>query len=178
MSNRSYEDIYFGYDDDFAPRGKQKIPQKKKRKGHQTKYNRGNKNRDTYLFEEEMIVELPTIPSPPKVNYAPQPKKTITAPPPAPVPSITEDPTKEHVQTIRGFAIDFDNVADIQKVDQEHNEKMTYGIKFLFTGKKGLFKIIWFNDNQKARDSVFSSKFRYWTSIIAAPSNCATSTKN
>lgn len=82
--------------------------------------------------------------------------------------SITEKKTfvpGEYSQEIKGSTIDFARLADIQPVEQEHNGFITYGIKFLFMGKKGLFRIVWFNRNERLRDQVFAEKTVYWQSV-------------
>ena len=37
--------------------------------------------------------------------------------------------------------------------------------KFLFKGKKGLFRIVWYNRNQRLRDEVFNEKMAYWQEV-------------
>lgn len=66
---------------------------------------------------------------------------------------------------IKGNMIDFDRVADIQKIENEYNGRNTYGIKFLFMGKKGLSRVIWFNQNIRERDRIFEEETSYWSSI-------------
>lgn len=66
---------------------------------------------------------------------------------------------------IKNNTIDFDRVADIQKIENEYNGKITYGIKFIFTGKKGSSRVAWFNKNQRERDSVYEKEYAFWQSI-------------
>lgn len=49
--------------------------------------------------------------------------------------------------------IDFDGVAQITPIESYHNGYQTYGIKFLFKGKKGFYKIIWYESDKAKRDS-------------------------
>lgn len=66
---------------------------------------------------------------------------------------------------VKGNMIDFDRVDNIEKVENTYNGKQTFGIKFLFTGKKGLYKTIWFNQNVRERDSVFNKEFGFWKNL-------------
>ena len=66
---------------------------------------------------------------------------------------------------VKGNMIDFDRVENIEKIENTYNGRQTYGIKFLFTGKKGLFKTIWFNQNARERDSVFNREFGFWKNL-------------
>lgn len=70
-----------------------------------------------------------------------------------------------NTHTIKGNIIDFDRVANVEKVENERNGRLTYGIKFLFQGKKGSFRIAWFNQNIKERDRVFENEYNFWISI-------------
>lgn len=73
--------------------------------------------------------------------------------------------TGEHVHLIKNVQINFDGVADIQKIQNTHNNVETYGIKFIFKSKNNTYRIIWFNQNEKERDDVFKSEFDYWRSF-------------
>ena len=66
---------------------------------------------------------------------------------------------------VKGNMIDFDRVDNIEKVENTYNGRQTFGIKFLFTGKKGLYKTIWFNQNVRERDSVFNKEFGFWKNL-------------
>lgn len=81
--------------------------------------------------------------------------------PPASPPTITG----EHVRTIRGNIIDFERLAGIEKVENEHNGQQTYGIKFLFAGNQNKFRVAWFNQNMRERDAVYNREFAYWHQI-------------
>ena len=77
-------------------------------------------------------------------------------------PNFTAGP---NTHTIRGNVIDYDRVASMEKVEGEYNGKITYGIKFLFLGKKGSFRVAWFNQNMRERDNVFNNEFAFWHKI-------------
>lgn len=66
---------------------------------------------------------------------------------------------------VRGRNIDFDRVTAIEKVENTHNNKLTYGIKFVFVGKKGLFYTAWFNQNIRERDATYETEFAFWNSL-------------
>ena len=72
--------------------------------------------------------------------------KTRPAPTVYSAPSMPTTPTQTNTggftfgpntHIVKGKQIDFDRVANIEKVENTHNNKLTYGIKFVFTGKKG-----------------------------------------
>lgn len=87
----------------------------------------------------------------PKKDFVPQEKKFT--------------PRGINVHTIKNVQIDFDGVLDMQKIQNNHNGKDTYGIKFLFKSKNSTFKIIWFNQNIRERDAVFNSEFAFWRNL-------------
>ena len=84
----------------------------------------------------------------------------------SPVPTFTPQKVEhqfgDNTHEIKGVKIDFDGVADIQKIDNVKDGRKTYGIKFLFKGKKGLFRIIWFNSNIVVRDATFETEYAFW----------------
>lgn len=71
----------------------------------------------------------------------------------------------KHNITIQNVVIDFDRLANIEPVETEYEGKKTYGIKFVFAGRKQLFRIIWFNINKKERDQLYEEKYAYWRSL-------------
>lgn len=71
----------------------------------------------------------------------------------------------QYIKDIKGNQIDFARLADIQKVDNTYNGQMTYGIKFVFKGKKGFFKTIWYNRNVNLRDEEYNSYTAYWQEV-------------
>lgn len=74
-------------------------------------------------------------------------------------------PMGPNTHTIRGNMIDFDRVAAIEKVESEYNGRQTYGIKFLFVGNRGTFRVAWFNQNVRERDNVFNNEYAFWYKI-------------
>ena len=76
-----------------------------------------------------------------------------------------------NVHTIKNVQINFDGVADMQKIQNTYNNKDTYGIKFLFKSKNNTFRIIWFNQNIRERDSVYNTEFAFWKKIESQKNN-------
>jgi len=70
-----------------------------------------------------------------------------------------------NVHTIKNVQIDFDGVKSIEKIQNTYNNKETYGIKFNFKSKNNTFRVIWFNQNVRERDSVYNTEFAFWSSI-------------
>lgn len=70
-----------------------------------------------------------------------------------------------NTHTIKGSEIDFDGVVDIQKVQNSYNGKETFGIKFMFKSKNGAFRVVWFNQNSRERDSVYNTEFAFWKKL-------------
>ena len=64
-------------------------------------------------------------------------------------------------QTIKGNIINLNYVESIEKIDKEHNNNITYGVKFNFTGKKKFYRIVWFNTNITQRDIVYEKQTKY-----------------
>ncbi len=146
---------------------------KDKHKGHQSKH----MSHSARALEEEYLNNLTAteeIPSPrPKTRLLGGARAaaeteacaqtSYEAPQTTPsVPKFTFGPNSHEV---KGNMIDFDRVVDIQKTEAEHNGHNTFGIKFLFAGKKGLYRIAWFNWNVKERDKVYDTEYAYWTSL-------------
>ena len=66
---------------------------------------------------------------------------------------------------VKGNMIDFDRVENIEKVENEHNGHLTYGVKFLFTGKKGSSRVVWFNQNVRERDAIYNKEYGFWKNL-------------
>lgn len=122
------------------------------KKGHQSRSSRSEKK--TWEKIVELNYDLPeNTPEPPvflKKEDAPQ---------------KNEHQFSDNTHEIKGVKIDFDGVADIQKVDNVKDGRKTYGIKFLFKGKKGLFRIIWFNSDLGKREIVYNTEYSFWLNI-------------
>lgn len=155
---RNYNN-YDDYDDDDYEVGgfkKMKSGNKKKTKykGHQSK--RGNSiKKDWAMLETENDV-FPEFTTLAEITPKEEQKSPKT-------PLVLGVNTHE----IRNVKIDFDRVDDILKINSEHNGHMTYGIKFLFSGNKGLNRVIWFNQNQKDRDTCYNTEYKFWLTIKA-----------
>jgi hypothetical protein len=77
-------------------------------------------------------------------------------------PQITFGP---NTHTIKGNSIDFDRVINIEKVQNEFNGKLTYGIKFNFLSKKGSSRTVWFNRNIQERDTIYTKEVNFWQGL-------------
>ena len=129
---------------------------KKFGKGHQSKH--GSKY-DVYesIYEDTPYEEAPMF-KPAFVNNPPVKSVATT-------PASSERVYGPNTREIKSVKIDYDGVADIQKIDNPKDGVTTYGIKYIFTGKKGLFRIIWFNVNSRLRDSVYNTEYNFWLSL-------------
>ena len=146
------------YDDDYDSSSFEKFTHrktKKKRKGHQSRSLNSNKRRWDEVESEELIdIEPINIPSV-------TPQQTVTDKPQQASGYQFGDNTHE----IKGIKIDFDGVSDIQKTENIKDGKTTFGIKFLFKSKKGLYRIIWYGTNLRARDASYNNEFAFWLSL-------------
>lgn len=68
----------------------------------------------------------------------------------------------KRIRTIKGNSIDLNKVFDIEKIEREHNNKITYGIKFIFKGKNKYYRIVWFNENKQQRDRTYEQEYNIW----------------
>ena len=142
------------YDDDYEGSSFEKFTHRKSknhRKGHQSRFNDRNARWDQAISDVEdetpytPVVEVVSVPSSalPKVEHQ----------------------FGANTHDIKGVKIDFDGVSDIQKVENTKNNVTTYGIKFFFKGKKGLYRIIWYNTNMRARDAAYNTEYGFWLTI-------------
>ena len=161
---KNYDEDYF--DDYYDGRKGQKKPYKPKKKynGHQNKFGKQN---SPFWEDPDTLTKVAPIQSQPASVSPVRRESTMgaVASVPQAQPAKKQFVPGEHSQEIKGSIIDFDRLEDIQKVEQEHNGAITYGIKFLFKGKKGLFRIVWYNRNQRLRDKVFNEKVAYWQEV-------------
>ena len=139
---------------------------KNRGKGHQSRHGSKYDTYDIYYREDEDTIDsysTPlTSPAPtPKERPNPNHFRTTTS---AVTPTTPREfgPNTREIKTVK---IDYDGVIDITKVDNQKNGVQTYGIKFFFSGKKGLFRIIWFNTNARLRDSVYNTEYAFWLSL-------------
>lgn len=150
------------YDEDYKP------TKNKHGKGHQSRSGKGGQwdNFDTDDSYEAPVPQPRYYPEPAVVTPAPR-TRTNGRPPVIkdPVTPIATATPESPVQEIKGVQIDFQRLSDIQKVSQEHNGGMTFGIKFCFKGKKGLFRVIWFNKFERSRDASFNQYDKLWHDI-------------
>jgi hypothetical protein len=71
---------------------------------------------------------------------------------PASIPQHHEHRFGPNTLEFKGVKIDFDGVKDILPIESRHNGFQTYGIKFLFLGEKGFYKIVWYETDKTGRD--------------------------
>ena len=170
-----YYDEYDEYDD-YEIGGYKKMKHsnsKKEREKNQTKERRARRKEIDFLNEIENLYW--DGPAEETCDTELAPKKASSeesAPLPVPEkPQLSNDSKTiafdmgPNTHTIKGNVIDFDRVADVEKVENEHRGKLTYGIKFLFSGKKGLSRIAWFNGNITERDRIYNKERSFWEQL-------------
>lgn len=174
----SYSDYDYTEDFDsyYAEEKREKIHRNSKKKfkgkGHQSRH--GKRYPDWEEFDDNGcyndIPETPSETSIPENPYRTLRPATTQKTPVAPV--VPDSPQRQftpgpNTHTIKNNIIDFDRVASIEKVESEHNGIQTYGIKFVFTGKRASFRVAWFNCNSRERDSVYNTEYAFWKSLSA-----------
>ena len=140
-------------------------------------------NADLEMCREEVSAwekqYVTSQPAPPPKAVRTEPKWQPTSPPapkkmtPSQPPVDPQQPTKAfsgivfgpNTHTIKGNQIDFDRVVSIEKVENTHNDRLTFGIKFTFVGKKGASRIAWFNQNVRERDAAFDAEYAFWCAL-------------
>jgi len=156
-----YDKYYDDYETGgFIKNSKRRDKPKNKKKGHQSKRSEGKMWADMVQLDSTPSWNTSSIQSTIKndniilkdVNTQKNNVKKEFVPGP-----------NSHV--IKGVIIDYDRVADMEKVDNQFNNKMTYGIKFTFKGNKGSTRTIWYNEKLKWRDSDFNKEYVYWVQI-------------
>lgn len=146
------------YDDDYEGRSFEKFTHrksKKHKKGHQSRSSNSEKYQWAQIVENEDSMEIKSLP----ISSTPQ---VISV---TPFSATSGRQFGENTHEIKGVKIDFDGVSDIQKTENIKDGKTTFGIKFLFKGKKGLYRIVWYGTNFRARDASFNNEYAYWLSI-------------
>ena len=155
------------YDDEYEGSSFEKFTHRKNKKsgkGHQSHSNRENKW--DYVMANEYV---PPEPREPKKTYntpfIPTTPAKVTVTPTDITRTQTEHQFGVNTHEIKGVKIDFDGVLGIEKVENVKDGITTYGIKFLFKGKKGLFRIIWFNTNLRGRDAAYNTEYAFWLTL-------------
>lgn len=54
---------------------------------------------------------------------------------------------------LHGVQIDFDGVDSLLPIQKYYNGSLTYGLKFIFSGNNGFYKIIWYGADLASRDA-------------------------
>ena len=158
------------FDDDFVG-GFQKIKSHKsnKHKGHQSKRGLGEAEHWNRMMgaEEDMGVNTThgDIPQKTTPNLYGQPSIPSTAKPMTATDTPRGHTFGPNTRTIKSVQIDMDGVASMEKIENEKNGMMTYGIKFIFKGKKELFRIVWFNTNKVVRNATFETEYAFWQGL-------------
>lgn len=140
------------------------------KKGHQKKHGAKQEMWDEFLQEreEEKIVFIPPKPKKENKNYVNFSEKKDKKPFKKEEKSTQQTTEKKeftwgpNTREIKGNKIDFDRVDKIEKIENDFNGKKTFGIKFSFSGKKGLSKTVWFNQNVRERDSIYNTEYAFW----------------
>lgn len=146
------------YDDDYEGSSFEKFTHRKSKshkKGHQSRSANHQQRWDQVINDME-VEDNPTetFPGSGGVHIVPQF-----------IPPKSEYKYGSNTREIKGVKIDFDGVADIQKIENIQNNVTTYGIKFIFKGKKGLYRIVWFNTNMRGRDAAYNSEYGFWLTL-------------
>jgi hypothetical protein len=169
MSKNYDYDYEYDYEDEYNDHTNRSYGRKKpgKGKGHQFGRRGTDKRRQDYWnMQEDDAYEsdyesLPTN----RTKYTNPSSKSHTPPS---TPFSVADLQGEFVREIKGSKIDFTRLTDIQSVDSLLNGKQTYGIKFLFKGKKGLFRTVWFHTRLADRDKMLTDVLSFWEKAKAS----------
>lgn len=156
------------YDDDYDSRSFEKFTHrktKKKGKGHQSRSQNSNKRRWEEIESEELMDTEFTVTIPPVTPLTPTSIVSSRDPVVNGQSLSSGHQFGDNTHEIKGIKIDFDGVADIQKAENIKDGKTTFGIKFLFKGKKGLYRIIWYGTNFRARDAAYNNEYAFWLSL-------------
>lgn len=72
---------------------------------------------------------------------------------------------------IRGSTIDFARLAGIEPEEgtNPRNGRPSHGVRFLFSGRKGLSRTVWFGWDLAARDACLAESLAYWEEVKALP---------
>lgn len=148
------------YEEDYEGESFEKFSHRKgkgHKKGHQSRSANSERKRWATILENEDLDQAP-------ITF-PKPNKVVAPSVPEPHKTPAEHQFGDNTHEIKGIKIDFDGVADIQKIDNVKDGRKTYGIKFLFKGKKGLFRIIWFNSDLLGRDTAYNAEYAFWLKV-------------
>lgn len=124
--------------------------------------------------------EILDDPIPEPIESPVTPVESPAEPPPSVTPpAVVFDPdattfgtpkglTDMNTRVVKGNEINYDRVVDMCKVENDHNGRLTYGIKFTFfgtTAQRELSRIAWFNINQTERDRLYTQERKFWQSL-------------
>lgn len=142
------------YDDEDYGREK-----KKHGKGHQRRHGKSESEfwEEQMEIEEEIYVESVKIPAktaPIVQNPAQNSQKNIQKP-------LQFGP---NTRSVNGINIDYDRVANMEKIESFFKGRQTYGIKYSFR-KAGSQCFVWFNANKKSRDDAYITEFAFWKGL-------------
>lgn len=117
---------------------------------------------------EKQYVTTQSTPPPKAVHKQPAPQRAPQSQPvaePQQARAFSGIVFGPNTHVIKGNQIDFDRVVSIEKVENTHNDRLTFGIKFTFVGKKGASRIAWFNQNVRERDAAFEAEYAFWCAL-------------
>jgi len=177
MSRKRFSD-WDDYDEFEDTGGYTKLSKSDKRRQHELENvrrpKRGHRHSPTLDWE---ILDDP-IPEP--IESPVTPVESPAEPPPSVTPpAVVFDPdattfgtpkglTDMNTRVVKGNEINYDRVVDMCKVENDHNGRLTYGIKFTFfgtTAQRELSRIAWFNINQAERDRLYTQERKFWQSL-------------
>ncbi|MBO7732595.1 MAG: hypothetical protein J6S67_08575 [Methanobrevibacter sp.] len=180
MSRRRYDD----YDDDeFYDDYSRKGRKKKHQQESERRRNRNQKaqyaNEWEALYEDLYKIDWPQDDNDNEVEEVIEEAAPIEKQPEVIEPQViaqtdsktfgaSKTLTDPYTHTIKGNTINFARVINMVKVENEYNDKLTYGIKFIFKGSteaREFSRIAWFNINILERDRVFNTEHAFWISI-------------
>ena len=179
MSRKIFDD-WDDYEDLGAQGGYTKLSKSSKRKQHELENIRRPKrgHHRAPMLDWEIIDDAAFEVEEAAPRVAPTPPPVECAPAPAAAPAdfdpnatsfgVPKKLTELNTRTVKGNDINYDRVIDIRKIENDHNGRLTYGIKFVFRGtnaQRELSRIAWFNVNQTERDRLYTQELNFWQSL-------------
>lgn len=157
---KSYEEDEDYYDrqadkDDFRRYGKSRHKESDSPEGRH-KHRRGDVQdlMDEIDRQQEEDTEADDIQPHSSANLRETPAARYGAPnsSPAFVPQHHEHRFGPNTLELNKIKIDFDGVKEVVAIQSYHGGYQTYGLKFVFAGDRGFYKIIWYETNKTGRD--------------------------
>ena len=133
--------------------------ERRRSKGHRGDVGTGEMWADMFAGDESMQEYERDQRSRPPRQY--EDRQPAPAAKPGPAFQFNESATID----VKGYKIDLSRVKDLSKTQTVHNGKDSFGIAFLFVGKKGLGRTIWYGTNYRQRDDEFSKYSEIWEKV-------------